>query len=438
MNADQLLAALDQAWPDDKSSGNWSGKSRRNALAEFQRLGYPSRKLEAWRYTDLRRLEGLAIAPASAVDSAPPPMDAVEALLDQLPVVENRQLIVIVDGAYAAGLSRPSDYILHQLSAETSSAVAGPQANGKPERALVALNQAFAAPIAITLASDAAAIDKDIAIAFVTTRASHSSQVRFSLHVQDAVSARVTQFFLTSGEKNAGWTNFVSDIRLAEGTSLELIRVQDLNAEHSMTSLLEPVISENASLTIGNVDLGGHLVRTDIDARLAAKGANANVFGLTLAGKNCHIDTQICADHVAPESASQQEFRSIVDGGGRAVFNSKVIVRKDAQKIDAHQRSDNLILAPDAEVDTKPELEIYADDVRCSHGATTGELDEDALFYLQSRGVPIDTAKALLTFGFARTLLSRISEDATRDFVSTKLGRLLGESIPDDPQFALK
>jgi Fe-S cluster assembly protein SufD len=207
------------------------------------------------------------------------------------------------------------------------------------------------------------------------------------------------------------------------------MRIQELAHTQSMTTLIRPRLGGDARLVVGNIDIGGALVRTDIEVHLDAAGASTEMFGLAMAGAGRHIDNHVCADHSAPDTRSRQTYRSIVDNGGRVVFNGKVVVRPDAQRIDADQRSDNLLLAKNAEVDTKPELEIYADDVRCSHGATVGELDESELFYLQSRGIPAETARELLTFGFANRVLADIRDEALRRHIGGRISSIFGSSL---------
>jgi Fe-S cluster assembly protein SufD len=171
-------------------------------------------------------------------------------------------------------------------------------------------------------------------------------------------------------------------------------------------------------------------VRSDVEVALCGSGSRVDLFGLATAIAGQHIDNHVCADHLSPASLSTQTYRSIVDDGGRIVFNGKVIVRPDSQGIDAHQRSDNLLLSRNGEIDTKPELEIYADDVRCSHGATIGELDENELFYLRSRGIPADAARRLLTFAFANRILTRISNPDLRGYLATRISGVLTDALP--------
>jgi Fe-S cluster assembly protein SufD len=167
-------------------------------------------------------------------------------------------------------------------------------------------------------------------------------------------------------------------------------------------------LSKDARYSIHDIALGASLGRSGITALLEGTGAHAALFGLFTPMGNQHLDAHTRLDHIAAHTTSEEDYRGIAGGRGRGVFNGKVIVRPDAQKIDARQSSRNLLLSPTAEIDTKPELEIYANDVKCSHGATTGQLDATALFYLRSRGLSESDARAALIRAFAESILSTI------------------------------
>jgi Fe-S cluster assembly protein SufD len=162
------------------------------------------------------------------------------------------------------------------------------------------------------------------------------------------------------------------------------------------------------------ITLGAGLSRHGVTVRMPEEGAECWVDGLYLTGDGQHADTHSVIDHVAPRCASHQLYKGILDGRSRAVFNGKVFVRRDAQQTDARQTNRNLLLSPDARVDTKPQLEIFADDVKCAHGATVGQLEEEELFYLRSRGLHDDLARNLLTYGFAEELVTKIKIDSIR------------------------
>ncbi len=179
---------------------------------------------------------------------------------------------------------------------------------------------------------------------------------------------------------------------------------------------------------MGTVDFGSALARQDIHIELAQRGAEVDLFGLFFPQAGQHMDIHTRIDHLAAETRSSEAYRGMAGERGRGVFNGKVVVHPDAQRIDARQSSANLLLGERCEIDTKPELEIYADDVKCSHGATVGELDHDALFYLLSRGLAEPTARALLTYAFANKVVSRLTPETLRTHVAKSILGAMAET----------
>ncbi len=185
-------------------------------------------------------------------------------------------------------------------------------------------------------------------------------------------------------------------------------------------------LGRDTRLVSHNVNLGGALARQDVEVSLVEPGAEAVLNGLYHVDGRRHTDVHTRVDHRAPHTASDEEYRGIVSGRGRAVFNGKAVIHQDAQKTDVRQANANLLLSAQAEVDTKPELEIYADDVKASHGATVGQLDDTALFYLLSRGIDPDSARAMLTFAFAETVIGRLELQPIR----RQLEEVIAGSLP--------
>jgi Fe-S cluster assembly protein SufD len=182
-------------------------------------------------------------------------------------------------------------------------------------------------------------------------------------------------------------------------------------------------------LTYSGLDIGGSLIRNNLTALIESKGAEFSAAGIYLATGTQHIDNHVRVDHKIGPARSQAEFRGILQGRSRCVFNSKAIVHKGADGTDAQQSNHNLLLSAHAEIDTKPELEIYADDVKCAHGATVGQLDKTALFYLRSRGIDKDAATGMLTRAFAASIVSKLSVAAAADYVSDLVNRRLDEMV---------
>jgi Fe-S cluster assembly protein SufD len=226
-------------------------------------------------------------------------------------------------------------------------------------------------------------------------------------------SARIIESHESTGGSRY-FTNTVAEVFVGDGARLTHYKVQreSEKAYHIATTTTE--IGRGGVYDLTTITLGARLSRHGIDVRMAQEGAECWVDGLYLVGSNQHADTHSAIDHAAPRSTSHQLYKGILDGDARAVFNGKVFVRHGAQGTDARQTNKNLLLSPDARVDTKPQLEIFADDVKCAHGATVGQLEEEELFYLKSRGLHDDLARNLLTYGFAEELVAKIKIESIR------------------------
>ena len=215
----------------------------------------------------------------------------------------------------------------------------------------------------------------------------------------------------------ASLTNIVSQIDLGAGSVLEHDRVELVTPECTQLGKAYVRLDHKAKLAQTVATLGGGLVRNETEARIEGRGVECLLNGLYHAMGREHVDNLIRIHHLAPDSHSDQFYKGMVDGRAHAVFAGKIIVHQDAQKTNAFQKNDNLLLSDDAEIDTKPELEIYADDVKCSHGATCGDLDPTALFYLRSRGLPRASAESVLTFAFAAEVIDRFADPTVRQHV---------------------
>jgi Fe-S cluster assembly protein SufD len=254
-----------------------------------------------------------------------------------------------------------------------------------------------------------------------------AAQPRVVLEIGEGARLTLIERIVDTGA-GSGWLNAVTQIRQGARSALDVYRLQQHGEGQAHTSLLTAELAADAELRVGYIDLGGRLVRNDVDVVLRERGARVELFGLFVAGAGQHLDNHTTIVHAAPETRSDEAFRGIIGDRGRGVFNGKVVVRPKAQRIDARQSNDNLLLGAHAEIDTKPELEIYADDVKCSHGTTVGELDPDHLFYLLARGIDAVDARRMLTTAFAASVLERVRDEALQsrllDIVTARLGTL--------------
>lgn len=242
------------------------------------------------------------------------------------------------------------------------------------------------------------------------------------LHQRLRLEVRRDAELLLEDRTASRFATFFAVIEVAPNTRLRLLRVQDAAPAAQRLTRLKIRLQRDARLEAVTVDLGGGLVRNDLDIELLAPGAEVHLDGLYAPAGQAHVDNHTRIDHRAPNGTSRESFRGLAFDRARAVFNGKIVVHQDAQKTDSEQRVANLLLSDKAEVNAKPELEIYADDVKCAHGATFGQLDESAVFYLRSRGLDAGTARSLLTYAFAKEVLDKIPDEGRRSDLS---GRLL-------------
>ena len=402
---------------------------RSNAMATFSELGYPTRKLENWRYTDLKAIAGAELDPLPKL-ATNENLEHAREVLSRFELGADTWRWVFVDGQLVANLSS-SD---HPEGLAVLGHDAAWQKIGELQthdllhnHPLAALNTAFTSTATFIQLAQGARIEQPLQLLFINSgRTRQAVQPRVLIDAGPGSQATVLQHFI-GDTTDMGWTNPVTQVTQGRGSNLTLYRLQEYGAGHFHTELLRAQLARDATLKAGYFDLGGTLVRNDIHVDLAEPGAVCELFGVFLASQGQHVDNHTRVDHTAPSTTSREVFRSIIGERGRGVFNGKVVVHRDAQGASAEQSSDNLLLSERGEIDTKPELEIYTDDVKCSHGATVGELDPEQLFYLRSRGVDEAAARGLLTFAFANEVLNRIEVPQLRERVAL----MIAGQLPD-------
>jgi Fe-S cluster assembly protein SufD len=372
---------------------------RASAARGFARLGIPDRRLEAWKYTNLRALEKFDFhEPLRAVGDECP-------LLRQLPDLTG-QRIVLIDGRVQSGLSRVGPQI--QLRDFAHRAEFGGLA--QPEReALVGLNTMLAEDGAVI--SVEAGVDAGVLLLASLASDIHGKPVTFHPRhiIRLAPAAKLTILEMSLGE-GVYLHNPVTEIAVAEGAALTHVRLQDEAPGAFHLSTLYADVAAGGTYDSFALTLGALLARNEMHVRLGGAHAMAHLNAAQVLRGRQHADFTTVVSHDAPHCASRQTVRNVLDGHARGVFQGRIEVARGAQKTDGYQMNKALLLSPDAEIDCKPELEIYADDVKCSHGATVGALDEDQLFYLRSRGVPHADARAMLVRAFLTDALDGIAD----------------------------
>jgi Fe-S cluster assembly protein SufD len=405
------------------------GAIQRRREASFDRflaLGFPGPKAEAWKYTSVGPLA------RTRFDLPSPPRLRRADVKSYL--VRGAKHFVFVNGYFAADLS--DDEALGEGVAVGSlaaalergdSTVLDAVADADRERAFSALNEAFAGDGCLIRLGDGVALDQPVQLLFMSVDQDPPAVLnpRNLVVIGDGARLSLIESQIMAG--GGGLTNLVNHVVVGRGAEVRHDRLQIGAATGTLIGQTWYDISADARLTQSLATFGGDLVRNEIRAVMQGGGIEATLNGLYFTRDRQHVDNQILVDHAAPGSTSNQFYKGILDGQSQGVFAGKIVVRRDAQKTNAYQSNNNLLLSSDAEIDTKPELEIFADDVKCSHGATAGELDERELFYLRSRGLDPATARSLLTFAFAGEVLARFGHPAiAQQAKASLLARLPG------------
>ncbi len=418
MNTAELRAVFDASL-DRLAGSDDSRAARRKAMAAFARHGFPTRRDEDWKYTDLKpiltgRFDPL---PGPAIEDR---RQLTSDRLSSLELTPDAPQLVFLDGRRLANEDSralpPGVEISDQHTAWQR--IRSIQTDGQfREYPLTAVNTAFSPDCTLIRVGANVEVSQPLHLVYLDGAGANSAaQARLLIDLGANSRLCVVQHFAA---RDVGWTNSVTQASQEPGSELTLHRLQEHAEEHFHTELLDVRLARDAAARLGYVDLGGRLVRNDLRVHLAEPGASCDISGVFLAARGRHVDNHTRIDHIAPHTTSNEAFRGIVGERGRGVFNGKVVVHAGAQGADARQSSDNLLLSGRGEVDTKPELEIYTDDVKCAHGATVGELDSGQLFYLRSRGMDEETARGLLVFAFANDLLRRIELPELRRRVVT-------------------
>lgn len=395
----------------------WLELVRSSAIDRFEQLGFPSVREEDWKYTNLAMLAKEEFVPVTSGSS-----EAHDFERFAYPETAEAHLVV-VDGFLREDLSTKTG-LGDVVAADLFSAVADARYNkiirkylarnaGYHNNGLTALNTAFLQSGVFLWIPKNVKLERPLQITFVADAENGASFPRLLVVAEENSSATVIESFAS---RNGGkyFTNAIAEIMLKDGAQLEHYRVQreSNNAYHVSTTSAE--LGRASRYDTTSINLGGHLSRHDVSVVMDHEGAETAVDGLYMVGSDQHSDTHSVIDHKQPHCTSHQLYKGILDGNGRAVFNGKVFVGEGAQKTDAQQTNKNLLLSDKARVDTKPQLEIYADDVKCAHGAAVGQIDPEELFYLETRGIGPELGRSLLTYGFAEEVIGKIKIDSIR------------------------
>jgi Fe-S cluster assembly protein SufD len=405
----------------------WLEALREAAIRRFAELGFPTTHEEEWRFTNVAPIAKANFAPSGPATLAG---GDVEPLLRTSPGVIR---LVFLNGRFAPHLSSLAGLPERVKAGSLAEALRADPDAVRPHFAqhaeflnhsFVALNTAFAADGAYVRVPRGVVVEQPVELVFVAAGPG-VSHPRTLITAGPNTQVTVAETYIGLGD-DVYFTNAVTEIVAAENAVVDHYKLQTERPQSFHVATMQVAQGRNANFCSHSISLGGALVRNDANSVLS-EGCECTLNGLYLANGRQHVDNHTAIDHAKPHAVSHELYKGILDGHATAVFNGKIYVRKDAQKTDAKQTNKNLVLSEDAVINTKPELQIWADDVRCTHGATIGQLEPEAVFYLQSRGIGKEAARDLLTYAFARDILERIRINGLRERLEQVLFERLHE-----------
>jgi Fe-S cluster assembly protein SufD len=430
----------------------WLLPLREAGMAGFTKLGFPTLKDEDWRFTNVAPIAQLTAQPAvpAAVSGAESKI-LDEAAFAKLP--GNR--LVFVNGFFSEELSALKSLAdgarVESLSAALNGGAGRPPANGQDARdtiekhlgkhartadnAFAALNQAFFNDGAFIFVPPGVEIAEPVQLIYISSAKKSGETIQPRNLIIAGANSRLTvvESYL-SARNTAYFTNAVTEIVAGDNASLEHVKIQDEAAEAFHIATIAGEFGRASNVTVHSFALGARLSRNNIRARLAGEGLECILNGLYLTRGEQLADHHMIVEHAQPHCASHEYFNGILDDKSKGVFHGRIYVHPAAQKTDAKQTNKNLLLSDDATADTKPQLEIYADDVKCTHGATIGQLNDESIFYLRSRGLGTETARRMLIHAFAGEIIERVKCGPVRE----QLDKVIRDRLEANPHLAEK
>lgn len=414
--SNNYLECLLKSWSiKPTESISWFNNLRNQAIDRVSTQKLPAKRDEEWRFTDISPLARLPYQPSQAECR----LQAHD--IEHLCLKEAENRLVFVDGYYSPELSRITDHtalvagnlpdFLSTHSAILESHLG--QYAQYEHNVFAALNTAFLRDAALIIVPKNATINEPIHLLFIAAQSEVTSYPRCLLVAETGSQVTIIEDYV-SLQKATYITNSVTEISLAANAHVQHIRVQRENTQAFHLANCAVSLARASNYQSISVSLGSRISRYNLDVHLTDEAAECGIDGLTLISDHQLADTHTCIDHIKPNGTSHQQHKCIVDGSAHAVFNGKIMVRPHAQRTNSSQSSRNLLLSSTAQVDTKPQLEIFADDVKCAHGATVGQLEQEEIFYLESRGLSEAAARNLLTYAFGAEIIRRIPVTSLR------------------------
>ncbi|GAB5556775.1 MAG: Fe-S cluster assembly protein SufD [Schleiferiaceae bacterium] len=405
---------------------------RQSALKRFEGVGFPTKKDEEWKYTNLKPILKNDFKVFPGTEETIELKDVKKYFLNDIDTYK----LVFINGVFSSWLSETTHNnwdictfgaalkkyrdVLDQYFNKTTPA----------DQPMVDVNTAFAKEGAFIRIPKGKVVDKPIQMIFLNTAGDKEIMVqpRNLIVVEEGAQVEIVERHQNISQE-AVLTNSVTEIFAHANSKVDLYKVQN---DHASATLIDNTFIEqkrDSEVTIGTFSFGSKLIRNNLHFYLTEPNCVANMDGITLIDGQQTVDHHTLADHQAPHCNSNELYKGIFDEKAHGVFNGKVIVHQAAQKTDAFQANNNVLLSDMAQIDTKPQLEIFADDVKCSHGCTVGQLDEDAMFYLQSRGIGTKEARAMLMYAFTNDALERVKIDSLKKKLNILIARKLGVNL---------
>lgn len=422
-----MLAAFDEFERQGQGdTPSWLQALRKGGIAHFAELGFPTTRHEEWRFTN--------VGPIARTNWQLPSLTAARVTEKELgkvlfPGLRARRL-VFADGLFVPELSDPpvsAGVRIQNLRVATRSPF--PQVTQNlaryarfDENAFAALNTAFIDDGAVIVLPPGHALAEPVYLLHISTGRTPNvaSHPRFLVVAQRGSSLKLLEHYVSLGDA-VSFTNAVTEIVVEEGARVEHCKVQEENLASYHVAVIQTHQARNSHLLSHSISMGAALARNNINCVLEGEGIECTLNGLYLGRQQQLVDHHTAIFHNKPNCNSHEFYHGILDDRSQGVFNGKIFVRPEAQKTDAKQTNRNLLLSNDATIDTKPQLEIFADDVRCTHGATIGQLDEESIFYLRARGIGLENARKMLLHAFASEIVSRITIDPIGDRLDAQL-----------------
>lgn len=397
---------------------------RKDALVQLAELDFPTNKNEEWKYTNISPILKNNFIPA--VNALSPSLSKKE--------VQNfffsgfdYHLLVFVNGIFSEDLSEigelPKGVVLGSLkkiTRENPELIEGYiNKLSKIDNAFNALNTAYASDGLVVIVPDGKIIEKPIQVLFLN---SSDKEIVLSMPRNLIVAGKNSQVNVIANYRAYGdrvyFSNIITEVFVDEYALVDLCKVQNESLDSYHIEKIQAHQKKNSVFNHYNVNFGGAIVRNDINSILDAENIETHYYGLYMANEKQHMDNHTFIDHAKPNCMSNEVYKGILDDNSRGVFNGKIIVRQNAQKTNAYQQNKTILLSKGATIDTKPQLEIFADDVKCSHGATVGHLDETSEFYIRSRGIPQELAKSMLIRAFANDVIETIKIEPLKEQIN--------------------